>query len=362
MHAIPCPFADPTPLFRHGDAAAAGRPRARDFSVTVNPLGPPRSVLQSLRKALPAVARYPDPESRELTERLAAQHRAPPAQVVVGNGASELIAVIPQALRPRRVVIVEPTYTEYLRASLLAGAAVEHVLADRHGCFGTEPFDPGGADLVWLCNPNNPTGRMWLRGDLLASWVATHPRSVFVIDESFLPFHPDENCRSLIPWLGRAANAIVVRSLTKVYALPGLRLGYAVTTTDWAARLRAHLPPWSVNALAQRAGLAALDDAAFLTRTVSWFRHTLPEYLRDLSEISSALECIPTQAPFALLRVHEGRAPDLLRRLAGLRLSVRDASNFVGLDNRYLRVAMRTPSANARLLDALCTILKGTAP
>jgi len=354
MHPIPRPYADPTPLFRHGDAAAAGLPRARDFSVTVNPLGPPRSVLHGLRRALPNdIARYPDPECRSLREHLAEHHHVLPMQVVVGNGASELIALLAQALRPRRVAIAEPTYTEYLRASLLAGAEVTHWLADEADLFAPAPFDPGGADVVWLCNPNNPTGHLWLSGRRAVSWARSHPRSLFVVDESFLPFVDGDDHYSLIPSVNRLANVVVVRSLTKVYALPGLRLGYAVTNADLARHLRDHLVPWSVNTLAQAAGLAALEDVAFLARTVRWLKRAAPEFVAALRVASPCLSPIATWAPFVLVRLNGCTAPDLTRRLAERGLAIRDASNFVGLGERYVRLAVGSPKGTSRLPDEL---------
>src|SRR4051794_40701792 len=154
MRKIPPPYTDPAPLFRHGGR----RPDQQgmlDFSASINPLGPPKSVLKALRAALPEIAHYPDPDCRELTEKIAAYHGVSPEQVVVGNGSNELIHAIARAFRPKRVAIVEPTYTEYLRASLLVGADVDHWMS-RSARFSLAPFDPEGADLVWLRNPNNP--------------------------------------------------------------------------------------------------------------------------------------------------------------------------------------------------------------
>ncbi|HJT79233.1 MAG TPA: threonine-phosphate decarboxylase CobD, partial [Gemmataceae bacterium] len=317
-----------------------------DFSAGLNPLGPPPGVWRALRDRT-AVTRYPDPDCRALTERLAALHRLEPAQVVVGNGASEIIHALPRAFPAARVAIAEPTYTEYLRASWLAGAAVTHWLpADES--FRPAPFPVDGAGLVWLCNPNNPTGQLWPPGPLRA-WVAAHPRTLFVVDESFLPFHPDEQEHSLVPAVAGADNLVVVRSLTKLYAIPGLRLGYAITSPERAACLRAQLPPWSVNAFAQAAGLAALEDAAFLRRTHAWFR----EEARPFAAHLRGLGGLPSEAPFVLLRLGGVTSARLTARLRRHGLLVRDAANFVGLGPQYVRVAVRTAEENATLLGAL---------
>jgi threonine-phosphate decarboxylase len=351
MHKFAREPAEPAPLFRHGDAHGRSRRPLLDFSVSLNPLGPPPSVLQAVRRGLSAIAGYPDPACRELTERLARLHGVGSDQVVAGNGSNELIHAIPRAFRPSRVAIVEPTYTEYLRASLLAGADVAHWLAEGDD-FLPGPFDPEGAVLVWLGNPNNPTGRLWPPGSL-APWLAAHPRTLFVVDEAFLPFRTDEAEHSLIPAVNRLPNLIVVRSLTKLYTVPGLRLGYAVAGPQRAACLRAQVVPWSVNALAQVAGLAALEDDAFLATTRGWFQDTQAAFLGQLRACSDHLHPLPSEANFVLLRLKSWTAGWLAERLEERGLAVRDAANFVGLDNHYVRVAVRRAEDNQRLLEEL---------
>jgi threonine-phosphate decarboxylase len=337
-----------------------------DFAVSINPLGPPPSVVAALRRALalpagdhvcpPALAGYPDPDCTELTAALARRHGLGPSQVVVGNGANDLLYAAARALRPRRAAIVEPTYTEYLRASGAAWAAAEHWLP-KAGALEPRTFEPGGADLVWLGNPNNPTGWLWPRGRL-AAWVEAHPQTIFVVDEAFMPFRPDEADHSLIPAVHRLANLIVVRSLTKVYTLCGLRLGYVVAGQPLAARLRGEVVPWSVNALAQVAGLAALEDDAFLPRTHAWFREEAESFASRLGACSPRLEPVPSAANFALVRLNGITAGRLAAELLRTGFAVRDASNFIGLDERFVRVAVRSAEDNQRLLAALHTALE----
>jgi threonine-phosphate decarboxylase len=349
MHQLSEPAPPSAALFRHGGAAAGGGP-VLDFSASINPLGPPAGAVRALRRQLASVARYPDPDCTALTARLAALHEVAPEQVVVGNGSSELIHALPRALRARRAAIVEPTYTEYLRASRAAGAKVEHWLPDGD-TVEPEPFDPGGAGLVWMGNPNNPTGALWDVAVLL-DWVLAFPATVFAVDEAFLPFLEREELLSLIPQLHRLPNVVVLRSLTKLYALPGLRLGYAVAPPDLAARLRGQLPPWSVNALAQVAGLAALDEPGYLGRTHVWARTELPHFGRQLAELPH-LEPRASGTVFVLVRLHGGSAARLTAALRERHLLIRDASNFVGLDGRYVRISLRSPEDNRRLVAEL---------
>jgi threonine-phosphate decarboxylase len=336
------------PEFRHGGAGAPGH---LDFSASINPLGPPASVLAALRDQLALVVRYPDPECRTLTRRLARRHGLGPECVVAGNGAAELIHAVARAVRPGRAAIVEPTFTEYRRATLSCGAVIDHWLSEKTD-YRPAPFHPESAEIVWLCNPNNPTGQLWPPGEV-APWVAAHPRTVFVVDEAFLSFRRDEDQHSLAAAVERLPNLIVLRSLTKLYALPGLRLGYALAPPAWAERLRGQLPPWSVNALAQLAGLVALEDELYLERTRAWFETEPERFCRQLGDLHEQLEALPTWANFVLLRLRHSTAEVLARRLAQRRILVREASDFVGLGASWVRLAVRSAPENDRLLKEL---------
>jgi threonine-phosphate decarboxylase len=326
-----------------------------DFSINVNPLGPPDEVLRILRAELPGIARYPDSDCTVLAARLAAYHEIAPGQIVIGNGSTELIYAVARACRPRKVATAEPTFTEYLRASLHVGADVEHWLAEPPP-YDLEPFDPGKAELIWLCNPNNPTGRLWPPAALRA-WIRNRPAIPFVVDEAFLPFLDEEREHSLIPDLSRFPNVVVIRSMTKIYALAGLRLGYAVAAPPLADSIRSQIPPWSVNRLAQAAGLAALADHDFLQRTRHWFSAERKAFDEELNGLSPDLEMVPSKANFSLVRIRSGSSVWLAQLLAERGIIVRDASNFIGLSDGHLRVALRTAPDNERLLAELRSLL-----
>jgi threonine-phosphate decarboxylase len=352
MRKLPCTPVGPASLYQHGDAAGRFNAELLDFSVSINPLGPPRSVLLALSEATASlIGHYPDPGCRQLVEKLARYHDVAIDQIVVGNGSNELIYAAARAFRPRRTAIVEPTYTEYLRATLHVNAAVDHWLADEPD-FALEPFDPQEADVVWLANPNNPTGRLWPPGYLL-SWIQDFPQTVFIVDEAFLPFRPDEGAHSLIPAVHSLPNLVVLRSLTKVYAIPGLRLGYAIMDARHAAAVRDNLVPWSVNALAQAAGIAALEDDSFLAQTRSWFAKEAVPFPEQLRRVSSALNPVRSDANFVLVRLRNMPSSKFVKELLVRGVAVRDAANFVGLDHHYVRIAARTLAHHARLLAAL---------
>jgi threonine-phosphate decarboxylase len=361
MRKISTPCTDPTPLFRHGGVLPNHRGSLLDFSASINPLGPPESVLRVLRHELSSIAHYPDTDCRKLTKRLAALHQVSPEHVVVGNGSNELIYSIARAFRPKRVAIVEPTYTEYLRASLLIGAKVDHWLPERG--FRFRPFLPGAANLVWICHPNNPTGDMWASSWQLSRWVEAHPRVLFVIDEAFLSESAQRWVpRSLIPYMERRPNLIVLRSLTKSHALPGLRLGYAVASPRLAECLRSQIVPWSVNCLAQSAGLAALEDRDYARRTAQWLGESHSMFRAGLQELAPHLKPLTSRANFFLIELKTLTSDCLTARLAERGFAIRDASNFVGLDRRYVRMAVRTPADNSRLFGAIRAIVAEAAP
>jgi threonine-phosphate decarboxylase len=346
-------------LWSHGGPPSEnGRP-ILDFSTNLNPFGPPASVLRALRQRLPEIAHYPDTNSLMLTEELAKQYYGvEPTQIVIGNGVNECIHSIARSRPPGVVAIVQPTYTEYHRACVNAGHQVQHWLPDRDD-FQPSPFDPGDARMVWLCNPNNPTGRLWRRDQLL-SWIKTYPNMDFVVDESFLPFRRDEGQYSLIGPVNRLGNLIVLRSLTKLFTLPGLRLGYLVANPDRASALRSNQPWWPIGVLSQVAALAALKDKPFVWRTKAWLKPERNLLLYKLDAFSDHLRSVLSETNFVLVRLQGISAEMLNYKLLRHNICIRIATKrFVGLEGEYIRVAVRTREENERLITALQAILKG---
>jgi threonine-phosphate decarboxylase len=345
-------------LWSHGGPPSEnGRPLL-DFSTNLNPFGPPAGVLRALRQGLPDIARYPDTNSLMLAQALA-KHRfgVDPNQIVIGNGVNECIHAIARSRSPGVVAILQPTYTEYHRACVNAGHQVQHWLAEGDE-FQPAPFDPGRARIVWLCNPNNPTGRLW-PGDQLRSWVRAYPDVDFVVDESFLPFRRDELRHSLISQVKRLGNLIVVRSMTKLFTLPGLRLGYLVASSDRASALRSGQPWWPIGILAQLAGIAALKDKPFVRRTQAWLNRERNWLLRQFDVFSDHLHPVRSEANFVLIRLQGISAEMLRHQLLCHGICVRLATNrFVGLEGEYIRLAVRTRKENERLIKALRSILK----
>ena len=318
-----------------------------DFSANSNPFGPSPLVREALDRV--PLDRYPDRESLSLRRTLGEKLGLAPEQIMVGNGSAELLQLAALAfLRPGdSALVLGPTFGEYVRAAQLAGAHVHQWDASPRDGFA---FDEAAIireldkrhRAVFVCNPNNPTGQC-LPDGTLQDWATAHPETLFIVDEAYLPFAPD--LRSAIE--DQAENILVLRSMTKDHALAGLRLGYALGPVSLIASLTHMRPPWNVNALAQAAGLAALQDQAHLSQTLAQLRQEKDLLAAGLKNIGFAP--LSSQVHFFLLPVGDGAAFRAALLTHGV--LVRDCASF-GLP-AYGRIAPRRPAENLRLLEII---------
>lgn len=365
-----------------------------DFSTTSNPLGPPPKAIEAARHALGEVDRLPEPGSPRLTERIADLHGISPGRVIVGAGTTELIGLAGQSLRdvlafhaqalgdPTRPLahLVDPGYGEFRRVSaqneLRAKVWGEHVLG-----WAQDVRPEGAAGVFWAGHPSNPTGRAWDR-DTLVEFVDSALGLLTIVDEGSLPFLPDEAGRSLVNPAATRDNLLVLRSLTKFFGMPGLRVGYAVAPPDMVTRLRQYQDPWTLAAPAEAAALAALDDAEYRERTLDLVPREAARMLDRLWEIPGLRPAWPDRvrpegAPpppnFLLVGLTQTDwdsigLRDALARRGSL---VRECSDFPGLEvgalvtgpdrlvatRGHLRIGVRTPAEDDRLLASLSDLL-----
>ncbi|MBC7325686.1 MAG: pyridoxal phosphate-dependent class II aminotransferase, partial [Moorella sp. (in: Bacteria)] len=270
-----------------------------------------------------------------------------------------LIYLLCQTLKPRRVLIAEPTFSEYRRAALIAGAEVVILELEPHSSFaldlGRWRQNLEGVDLAFLCNPNNPTGRLLERSLLNEIVELCREREVFlVVDESFIDFISRWPELSLVSRAAGSRGLFILRSLTKIFALPGLRLGYGVAHPEVVARLEARRDPWSVNILAQMAGVQALADKDFLKRTQELIGQEKEHLYHGLAGLAGFRPFYP-EVNFILTDIAASglMAPWLATRLARERILIRDCSSFPGLGPGYIRLAVRDRRANTTLLAVL---------
>lgn len=324
-----------------------------DFSANQSPLAVSPRIRAAVAGAV--LEAYPDRDARGFAGAVAIRHGVDPAQVVVGNGSTELIRLLAQIiLREGDVALsLAPSFGEYEVASVIARASfIEHRLSLEKGTFiyredafvrALEQFLP---KLCWLCSPNNPTGTA-VPPQAIEELVACFPGTVFVLDEAYCDLleYPQWTATTLA-----RGNLVVLRSMTKAWGLAGLRLGYALAHDSMAAALRAAKPPWSVNACAQAAGEAVLDDPAAYYEAVRLLRSGRDDLVSGLW--AQGWTVLPSDAGFFLVRVRD--AALVRRRLLEQGCLVRDCSSF-GL-SQYIRISPRLPAQNQLLLAAFAKL------
>ncbi|MBQ6206680.1 MAG: aminotransferase class I/II-fold pyridoxal phosphate-dependent enzyme [Oscillospiraceae bacterium] len=320
-----------------------------DFSVNVSPLGIPDAVRDALTQAAARLDRYPDPFCSELCAAIAASDRVPSGFVVCGNGASDLIFRVALAGRPKRALVLAPTFSEYEAALSLCGCdIVRYPLSPERGFRLDADFlrvlTPE-IDMLFLCQPNNPTGVTVPKALLFR--ILERCREIdcrLILDECFLGFLDRPQDFAMQEALPDFPNLLILRAFTKLYGLAGVRLGYALCSDSaFLAQTRLCGPPWSVSTLAQAAGVAALEAKSYpdaVRRLIARERPKLYDALRALG-----FRVVPGEANFLLF---QSPAPLEIRGIL-----LRNCGNFRGLDNTWYRTAVRTESENRRLLSAL---------
>lgn len=339
-----------------------------DFSANINPDGPPSQVLDRLVREASnprALARYPDPDSRRLREAAAAAIGVEPESIVVGNGSAALMTAVVRALAPSSCLVPVPAFGEYGRALATAGCRMVPVPLDRERGFALDAAEIRDEisrhrpDLCILTNPHNPSGSLAPAAairDVLTAARATG--ATVMLDEAFVDYAPDE---SLARDAAATPGLVVLRSVTKFFAIPALRVGLAVASPEVAERVRAQMDPWPVTSLAESAAVEALEDEEFARRTRASNEREREWLGRALGGVSG-LVVFPSAANFLLLELPHDAPPaaDVRERLVREhRLLVRDCGSFEGLaPGRFVRVCVRTRRENERLVAALAKLIE----
>ena len=330
---------------------------ALDFSANVSPLGLPAGVAAAITNALPTADRYPDPLCRELRAALAGAEGVPADWILCGNGAADLIFRLALAVRPRRALLPAPTFAEYEAALQTVGCAVQRVFLREENDFAvTEEFIDAvtpETDIVFLCQPNNPTGQVTppARVERLVRRCA-ECGAVLVVDECFLDFLPDRDAWTAKQLLRDAPQLIILKAFTKLYAMAGVRLGYALCgDATLLEKMRGAGQPWAVSSLAQAAGLAALQETAYAGAVRALIAEQRPRMAAGLRALG--LRVMDGQANYLLFRA----TPDFGEKLRRRGAVVRSCANYPGLDAAWYRTAVRTAEENTRLLQIMGEIL-----
>jgi threonine-phosphate decarboxylase len=341
-----------------------------DFSVNLNPLGPPDAVLQLLKEKINFIGFYPEPQAQTLRLAVARDLGLPAEQVIVGNGASELISLFFWALKPKKVLIPAPAYSDYTRAAHSAGSEVKNIYLyppdDFAASLKAVSAEVAGQrpDAFVYCNPNNPTGYFWEDISPLFQ-AATAFKTPLLLDISFLPFVDldwkgwlEQNNQKFFGEGALNINHFFVYSLTKIFALPGLRLGVGVGPAPLISKMEASKDPWSVNSLAQLAGLQCLQEEDYMQKSREVVRRERDYLYTELKKLPG-LRPFPSQTNFLLVNCEQtGKsAAQIAEALVDKGILIRNADNFAGLDSFYLRLAVRNRKENSRLLELLGSVI-----
>ncbi|MCR5177244.1 MAG: threonine-phosphate decarboxylase CobD [Anaerovibrio sp.] len=352
--------------FEHGGnvySAGVCRPELYDFSANINPLGISDKVKNTIIKHVDNLVHYPDPSGLQLKQVISVHYKTNMKNIVLGNGAVELLYVYFHSRRPKRVLIPVPSFSEYERGARAAGCEVEYQYLDKADDFAlnkTRLMEKiPEVDAVVLGNPNNPTGSLISRGDFEEILEKSAQSDTdLIIDESFLDFLTDEENYTLIDVADKYSNLLIIRSMTKFFAVPGLRLGFCVAGEHLVNMLEAGKDQWNVNLLAQYAGVAALKDVDYQEKT----RMLIQKYKKALYERLSAFEELDVYSPtvnFIMFSVEKTglSSSQFVELLARQNILVRDCSNYPGLDDFHIRTAVRTEHENSLLVDAIREVL-----
>jgi threonine-phosphate decarboxylase len=318
-----------------------------DFSANINPLGPPPLAIAALRDSLDLVQVYPEEAANRLTSRLSDELQVSAENILAGNGATELIYFWVRSMRARSATLIVPTFTEYRRALQGSGIGIEIVTLKPDDLFRLPNLRPA-TDLVIVTNPNNPTGA-YAPPEVMRDWVREIPSSTqILIDEAFVEFTAQP---SIVRDTARFSNLWVLRSMTKFYAIPGLRLGYLVGRG--VPSIMALREPWQVNNLAEVAGIASLDDRGHSEATLQYVQKERIWLWRELQGLDH-IRAFPSGANFYFARCDTHAELDgLIAGLTKEQILIRDCREMEGLDGPCFRFAIKTHPENVRLLNHL---------
>ncbi|MBZ5751075.1 threonine-phosphate decarboxylase CobD [Metabacillus rhizolycopersici] len=326
-----------------------------DFSANINPLGPPPVLKEHLVEAYNQLERYPDPDYREATKLVAVHEGLVQEQVLLTNGGSEAIFLVAQQFIGKKALIIEPTFSEYERACQVYNLSVTHLSLQLEHNFSF-PLEKvlhkiEKVDVVFLCRPNNPTGTVIDLEDIKALLnKGVECQTTIVVDEAFIHFLPSQ-ITDLAFLIDTYSNLILLRSLTKIYAIPSLRLGYMIARPEMITRLKRNQIPWSVNGIVTALLPNLFTQELFIDGTKAWLQRQLKVLTSELSRLGFFYS--PTLVNFYLLRDQHADSEQLFRYLLKNKIIPRHTHNFKGLDGHYLRFAVRSEDENSYLLKTL---------
>lgn len=334
--------------------------RIVDFSSNINPLGLNKKLIKSIKKNVGVALRYPDIEYHDLVDSISENYKIDRGFIIPGNGATEILSLYFKVLSPKKALILSPTFSEYERALRINGCEIKYFKLEENSGFVPVLSDlcdemKGGYDVVVMCNPNNPTGMAVGKGfaEELSNVCAKTGGRVF-IDESFMDFLKDADEYTAAGLTGKHENLFILKSLTKFFAIPGIRLGFGMTSdTDLLARMKNVHDPWSINCFADLAGRTLLGDKKYISGTKKTVMSNREMFFKELNEIKN-IKVFESCCNFLLIKLLDNmNVSELQDRMLKDRILIRDCSNFKYLDKKFFRVAVKTKKQNSLFVNAL---------
>lgn len=335
-----------------------------DFSANINPLGLSDSVKKAISDSIREIVHYPDASGKNLKEAISAYYDVDMSEIVLGNGAAELFYVLMHTIRPKKILLPVPSFSEYERSAISLGASVDYfpMLPEEGFQLNKEELIRKAAnyDAVFLGNPGNPTGCL-LESDFIISLAESTLQTTIIIDESFLDFLKSDSGYSVRNRVSRYRNLVVITSLTKFYAIPGLRLGFGLMNEELVKKLDMQKDPWNVNHLAQKAGIAALSDGTYQTKTRNFVDSEKDYLLSSLKQLNLGIKFFAPTVNFILMDIkkcslHHSKsdrisAAEVEAAYREKGVLVRNCDNYPLLGDTYIRIAVRTREENNRFLE-----------
>ena len=348
-----------------------------DYSSNINPYGIPESLKQAIGENLNILERYPDPDYIQLRSKIAFENKVDISDVILGNGATEIIFLYMRAVKPKKIIIVSPTFAEYERAVRAVqenredGLQIDYFpLREEEGFnVNVENLISGlerGYDLLIMCNPNNPTGKFLPLTEMeRIIGKCNEKETKLFVDEAFIEFVEGGTKKSVVNAKVNKKNLFVVRAFTKFFAIPGLRLGYGICLDeDITFAMDEKKEPWSVNNIAELAGITVLDDSEYIERTERWIKEE-KEYVYKKLQSIDWIKPYKTEVNFILVKIEDNmvkrgiNAGKLKEVMLEKGILIRDASNFKYLDESYFRLAIKDRKDNNKIIDTLGECLNG---
>jgi len=336
-----------------------------DYSANINPLGLPESMKEIIASSIENLVNYPDPYCNDLKAEISRYLNIGEENIIVGNGASEIIFLFFDTLHLRKVLMPAPTFSEYARAARGFNIEIDYFELREDESFRLNvdrlvSHMGNGVDALLLCNPNNPTSTLSAKEDILGLLEFARRNGIFVIiDEAFIELTVGSNENSMVEALAKFDNLFIIRAFTKVFAIPGLRLGYGLGSKTLIRKMWERKQPWSVNSLACSMGKLLAEESDYLARTRQWLEEETEWFYNELNRIPG-LKVFKPQTNFVLIKilVDGFNSVKLRSEMAYKGILIRDAGNFMFLNDKFVRLAIKDRKSNVRLLSVLSETLK----